>query len=289
MRLVSYSQLRTAMRCPWKWGLHYGFGWRQKKEAESEPLRIGKAMHQALACVYSAGVPIQWPDQTNAVDVEELDDLLTLQSFYEAYAEQDLENFDILATEWPLRVAVPTPRGTRSNYLFVGWIDLIAQHKETGLISVWDHKTTKRAVNDVFVDYQLSLYAWALRRLGLTPDVVILNTIKRPSARKPPEVLRLPVPKAPPELEGWSTRLYNMCKQVPPKGTPLEHLAKNVTRDCNWDCEFRDVCKLHNDGEIEGARGLLHADFERGEPGPTFPREEYHNRVPKAWIKRAAQ
>jgi len=286
MRLVSYSQLRTSMRCPWKWGLSYGSGWKRKAETDSQPLRLGKAMHEALACVYSAGLPVVWPDQSNEVDAEDLGELTILQGFYETYAQQDLENFEILATEWPIRVPAPTARGTRSNYLFVGWIDMIAVHKESGVVSVWDHKTSKRASTGLFLDYQLSLYAWALSRLGLSPDVVILNTIKRPSPRKPSEVLRIPVPKTKQELAGWDSQLYNMCKHIPKKNTPLGELAKNVTRDCNWDCDFRDVCRLHTDGVVDGARGLLEADFDHTDPNvPTYPREKYHNRIPNSWTR----
>ena len=281
MRQVSFSQINMALRCPWKWGMFYARGLTAKEPPEY--LSLGSAMHRALAKAYRLGTfdPDTWTKCDPPLSEENVVEMERLTKIYEPQIDLDLMEHEVLATEWPFRVPVKTRAGTRSNYLMVGWIDLITRNKESGAVWLWDHKTTKRTQTGHFLDFQLSVYAWGIWSLGLQPAGVRLNTIVRTET---PKVQRTSWFKTSQELKAWGLECYNGCCMLPPLKTPQAELAKRICRDCEWDCQLRELCRLHSEGNLDAARAIVRDEWEPKKDGRAADRKTYNQRIPREWL-----
>lgn len=64
---------------------------------------------------------------------------------------------------------------------------------------------------------------------------------------------------------------YNIMGEVELMTTPNLYLFPNPTRDCSWDCPFRDACIMQDNGQEEELQAWLDLNFEER------PREEDGN------------
>jgi len=280
-RYVSYSQIKTALRCPWKWGLKYLEGWRMREEDYPSALKIGSAMHELLASAYRQQPPIMWGAPTTPLSPEEEKEIDRLIGVCTPSVEEDLADKEVLATEWPLQAPVLGKSGRATSFVLIGWVDLIVRGF-SGL-EVWDHKTSKRMTKDLWSDFQLPLYATALRQQGANVSRVGLNIIKR---TKVPEIERVSELVSQYEQRAWQRNLYAMCKCIPSENSNREDLAKVITKDCNWDCDFKEICKA----DCRGVSGveldrMLDEQFDCSEfVTASFPIDTYKSAIPEEWL-----
>lgn len=256
---LSFSELSCLLRCQWRWFLNYREGL-LPVGVPSEPLQVGSAMHEILREGYLSGNMVI-PQSIQDGDI--VKELMRIVEGYRGQLAEDLAMIEPLATEFPFIAAIPTNTGSRSNYELIGWVDLIARERMTGSLQIWDHKTTKRKPSGPFVDYQLSLYAWAMHRLGLTADTTVLNCIKRTKAI---EVDRFTYFKEPKELEAWGSAIYQVCRMRPTPKASIREISKTHDDRCGWDCDYREVCRFHAEGRFDVVDEIVKSDFAKKAP-----------------------
>jgi len=282
MRNVSFSELDTAMRCPWRWHLAYVRRLAPAGEVAGY-LALGLAGHHYLQNAYRTGnldAAANWPPE---VSDEVRSNLRRIMALYRPQFEADLAVHRVLGTEYRFAVTLPTPQGTRSNYRLIGRVDMVTKNRITGGIWVWDHKFTSSFRKSSFSDYQGGVYAWALARMGLPVQVVAVNHIRtKPSKSK--LVRRDTYLKTATEYAAWGDFLYWQCRALPSMRTPHQQLARALDDRCSWDCEYAEICRLTLEGRLLEAREVIHNDFYVRPPRGV---SQYQTKLPAAWLKEA--
>ena len=181
-RRISWSQVSAYCKCPMQWRLS------RSVEPEFTPvgLKLGSAIHEALAAYYSAvreGRPMELGDLLAVFEAawsKPEDALLRFGKGEDdvsvrAQAERMLRTFlasvepgDVMAVE--LGFTIELFEGVELR----GFVDLIERRGD--IISVVDHKTSKQLPNAAFEKEQAGLYVLALRKMGFIPDGVEVRT-----------------------------------------------------------------------------------------------------------------
>lgn len=259
MRVFSFSELRVASTCPWQWYARYV---RHLQPKDNSPaLSIGSAVHAAIADSYRSGeyVPVSKADLGDRVitpeDLQEADRVMT---GYRPTLEQDLVEQEVLAVEWPFLTSVYTPRGTRSNYKLLGVVDLVTRDRNTGSITVWDHKTAAARPSGAYQDLQLGLYSWALWSMGAVIHKTVQNTITK---TKKVANYRMVHFREPEEMRNWGWELYTMAKRLPRAKSGWASMAKNPQKSCAWMCSYPELCRLSLEGRKEAFEAILEEDY----------------------------
>lgn len=292
VQAVSFSQLNLLARCPWLWGLQYRAKLTPIEDA-SVPMQLGGLIHDGLAVHHEdpkLKKKLDWQVICKGADPvpdgEILQDAAWLVDLYrEHYGE---ETFTVLATEWPFAVPVKTPKKSRSNYLLIGWIDLISVDSK-GRLWIWDHKSGKSfpSVIELAQDFQLSTYAWALREMGAEIGGVTLNLLRTTKKTKKERFVRDPIPKTDAELDQWGYGLYRRCREIPPPKAQWLELAKHTGKDCSW-CRAYELCHFHQTGQFGAMKDLLEAEYQRKKPrGGRGWLRQYHRKLPVAWLAKS--
>lgn len=116
------------------------------------------------------------------------------------------------------------------------------------------------------VDFQLRTYAWAWWRLtGVVPkraEHLMMKRVLGMNNAKPPFFERVPVRITERILEAHEAQLIERLTEMEerrhlPADSPV--LWPNPTKDCSWDCDFRDVCPAIDDGS--DWEYMLESDF----------------------------
>lgn len=277
MRDVSYSQLNTARRCRFKWGLAYLL--ELHRAAPRAAMDLGRLMHQALHHYYRDVYPSRiafsevqqdrfWnqllADQEEATELADLDQARALLlAYHQRYAEMDLlSDMTIQAIEYGFRVPIPTPAGTASHFRLVGYIDLLTRDRD-GQLWIWDHKTGRSFPTrpSLTMDAQLSSYSFVLQRWGMPAPGVRLNLLK---TTKEPQFSRLDLRKREEEINHWGEVLYYDCRTLPLDGADWRTLQRNPNINCAWDCEYLDLCRLDMEGERNAFHDLVSMEYTSG-------------------------
>lgn len=152
------------------------------------------------------------------------------------------DDFKVVAVEQRFDVRINNPEtGKPSHSRFIGYIDGIVERH--GNLYILEHKTAQAISTDHLVlDSQLTDYCWAMRELG-TPVVGVYYNILRKvnpysAQSKPPYHYREPVFRSEAELDERGAELYEEAKAIRQMG----HFYRNPTKDCSWDCSYRQMC-----------------------------------------------
>lgn len=167
---------------------------------------------------------------------------------------------------------------------YVGTCDAIVEDLSTGLYGLFEHKTAA-AINTAHLtlDEQAGSY-WAIlpdlieERLLGKMDFILYNFLRkgskddRPvnelgqhlnkdgtvSKRQPPPLFKREIVRRT-EIERRNTleRIDAQAEEIAWVDEGSLKVYKNPTRDCSWDCDFFDMCELHEMGaDWEGYRDV---------------------------------
>ena len=277
MKIVSYSQLRSLNRCRWQWGVRYLK--RLYSNTQSDPMDIGKLVHNALAQLYGLG-EIDWEvlrsEFMGGLRPEILAEGKRVVAAYLANHEVEFPG-QILGVEFPFQVCLPF------DTILVAWIDLIT--KVDGKIWLWDHKTSSRMTKQITPPErdQLSLYAWGLMQLGAPIGgfgINRLTTAKKPTfARFSEEVNEA-------DLATRSKNFMASCKALPSENVLMTDLPRDFQNDCSWRCDYQELCTLDLYGRRAEMNQLIADGFrysERGDPAAYL--EKYNTELPAWWLE----
>jgi hypothetical protein len=256
--VVSYSEISTARQCPHKHLLAYRERW--VGEIRSPALRRGTAWHKALEIWYrslmlepGAGRPVDVVDFLMDVDdTEERELLLWMWAGHlERYATDN--QWQILAVEHAVEVALPTPKGNTSNIRLKAKIDLIVREHATQRIYVVDHKSARNMPGplEFAIDDQFGLYVYAMRQTGVDVFGAQHSVARTQRNVTKPQSLedrfaRTRTYRTADELHTIAVEAYKTAAAVWYGGA--DYRSPN-TDTCRWRCDYTEAC-------LAGRKGL---------------------------------
>lgn len=217
-----------------------------------------------------------------------------LTNYVDHYGNEE-EWLEIISPEMAFQVDVPDKHG---DYLttYAGKIDAVYRDVNTGDVGLLEHKTAKAIqTNHLALDEQAGSY-WAfapyvLRHLGvLKPDEplrhILYNTLRKGKKDDRPTNefghslnKNGSVSKNQPSPLFDRTKVYrdradrdNLIYRVRAEAWEINRarqgkvpIYKNPTRDCSWDCQFRDMCILH-ESDAPGWEDMKTEEFKKWSP-----------------------
>lgn len=259
-RIISYSELASARQCLHKHDLEYRQRWVAPRKGRA--LTIGTLWHQVMERRYQTGGTFPSMDfrdllwQENG-ERDEIQDLVAwMFDGYVAKWNQD-RDWKILAVEHVAHVWLPTPRGTRSSFLFKMKIDLVV--KIDGRIWLVDHKSGQNlpTEKDLALDTQFGLYTWGLRKLGKNVHGAIYNAARtqrnKAEMRLEDRFSRTLLYRTEDELENLAVEAYKTARRM------YQHEEGYAERSpvpdtCGWKCSYTEPC-------LAGLKGLDEREF----------------------------
>lgn len=271
------SEITAFQRCRRKWHFRYDLGIVPAPAGPRRPLSshrdTGTTVHrgvevyndtgdieQAVAAVYEK------VDELRSIRLEgDLPELDTDSEWFEVarlseamtrnYAEWIAEGNEVGVvfhdTEKEWDVTIP---GT--DYTVWGTIDAILFDPAIQGDVVRDYKSvTSFSQTPQEVDFQLRTYAWAWWRItGNIPKrsehLMMKRNLGGPRAKRP-LFERFPVPITERALQAHEQHLMVRCAEIDEHRGLLAgdaHLFPNPTKDCSWDCDYREICPMVDDG-----------------------------------------
>lgn len=299
---VSHTMLSTFRQCRLKFYWHYVEGWRP--HSKSPGLAVGSAGHLALAAYYRHKAMNPGPisktmkgmlvntalDElvTEGYEDSKGDDLTLVLERYLDWAEStgDKNISPILsAAKGPL-VELPLEVPLDDNLLLIGFVDaVVARSDETKWMM--EHKFNKQAsVKHLGLDPQVSMYMFALEKMGLEVSGCLYNIIRM---TKGGIAASEPVLRDYAFRTKWSSQLVydETCMQAEELRPLLamkeyvrkmdletgeKFLAENARacgvyrapgRDCHWSCQFYNACMAMQFDN--SAYYTLESEFTKGE------------------------
>jgi len=291
---VSNSEIQCFKRCRRKWWLAYYRKLRPAEERATGALKLGTNVHAALEAYYSPAPsdPVQVirdiynasrdaADPENSYLVENLNKEASLAlAMIEGYVDwlQDTgvdDDFEVVSVEEELAVDFEVLPVT-----LIGKLDTRIRRKSDGRLLSMDHKTCASfdsitkvlEINEQPMMYQL------LERMTQPEDQYVvggvynmLRKVKRTANAKPPFYMRETIHHNDTELRSFWKRLYGTLSQMIDAEKRLndgeEHYSvayPTPNGNCAWDCEFRSVCPLFDDGSH--AEGLIESAYKVHNP-----------------------
>lgn len=182
----THSRLKMRMNCPWKEHIRY--------ERELVPIRrkealsIGEAVHKGIE-TWSLETALSCFDGIFPADQQEADELEVAKATVEGMLTGYFERYEPFEdhkpeTEFKLPLVLKGGRKSRVHYI-AGKIDDIV-HTPQGDWLV-EYKTASQLTGSYFerlyLDEQVSMYCYVLRRLGYNPVGVIYRVIRKPTIK----------------------------------------------------------------------------------------------------------
>jgi len=265
-------QLRNSQRscfkdCRKKYEYDYIVGLRPK--IPSRKLHLGTLVHEALAYYYNPANMLSlsaenalalYKDRTHQelIKLQLPQDMLAefekdkelgynmLKYYFEEFAPEN-DDFEVLSVEQEIQARVKTPTGHASHVLFGGRVDGTVSRQKQNLIM--EHKTAASVdTNGLILDEQMSAYMWGSREMGMQIDGVIYNILRKVnpySARsKAPYVHREIIYRNETELKNQGKQLYQEAQDI----RSCKNFYRTPSRDCNWKCDYRNLCIASLDG-----------------------------------------
>jgi hypothetical protein len=220
----------------------------------------------------------QWDEEGNKIPALDLG-IAMLEGYVNAYGNDEL--IEIIQPEMPMEIDVYDRQG---NYLctWVGQSDAAYRNRSTRRVGLLEHKTAKSIpdelrINTGYGDQGLS-YWWAadnyLNHHKLIPksmhlEHVLFNWLrkavpdKRPTneqgyclnkdgrvSKIQPKPLfhRFPLEFGPNELETINKRIRSEGWEMQQVRKGKLPIYKNPTMTCDWDCQFKEACEIHEMG-----------------------------------------
>lgn len=179
---------------------------RQKDEAHQIAMaKLG--MHTARVDI-AAAAAYYGGDEDLATELrampEELRDIA--ERYYRIHGRGDADRFEVMVVE--RRVQVLLVAGVQSTSV----VDLVARDRETGIMYLWEHKTTGNIPSSAFRirDLQTTLYSAVLERYQIHIEAILWNYV------------RTKVPAEP-------------HQNKPTKANPIGALSKDRNIDTTWE------------------------------------------------------
>ena len=275
---VSNSEIQCFKRCRRKWWLSY---YRRLEPIEKSPtgaLKLGNRIHDSLEAYYSPEVidPVDvlrkgYEEAIDAVpeekyyQIEELNKeaslaLAMIEGYVEWVAETGIDDdYEIIAVEDELSYDLDYIPVT-----IMGKLDTRIRRRSDGKLLSMDHKTCasfETVTRALELNEQPMMYQM-LERLS-QPDgehVVggvynMLRKVKRTGSAKPPFYLREQIYHNDEELRsywkklvGILTTMYDVVQRLDEGQDHHTVVYPTPQSTCAWDCEFRAVCPLFDDG-----------------------------------------
>lgn len=237
------------------------------------PAKTFEQLYEADAKQFS-----QWDEEGNRIDALELG-IAMLTTYVQEYGKDD--HIEILLPEMTMQVDVFDRQG---NYIctWVGTADAAYRNRSTKRIGLLEHKTAKTIEEDLRVNTgygeQGLSYWWAadlfFHNEGLLKpdqhlDHVLFNWLRkslpddRPvneaghrlnkdgtvSKRQPKPLLhRFALEFGPNELASINQRIRAEAWEMAQVRAGKLPVYKNPTKDCSWECQFKEACELHEMG-----------------------------------------
>lgn len=201
-----------------------------------------------------------------------------MEAYYEKYGDD--EDIAIIAPEMPFRIKLTDAGG--KPFWYVGRFDALGLWVPTDTPFIFEHKTGSEQLKSMlWGDEQTSSY-WAfapeyiraLQRAGMLrrfkgsldlemmlfnfmakrmPDTrpvdadgMRLNKNGTVSKRQPKEAFeRIPAYRDEDDRKSVIKRIRQEMYEIRLVREGKLPVYKNFTKDCSWDCQFRDMCELH--------------------------------------------
>lgn len=283
LRLTN-SEMRAYMRCRRKWYLNYYRGLQPTGLDFNKPLSIGQRVHEVLSVYYQPGteriVPLDYfrmtvdrdveahPEQESEIRKEADLCEAMLEGYFEWLAEEG-EDSDLEVIEPEAEMEAPL-EGLDATLL--SKIDARVRRISDGKVFALEHKTVadlKKPVRKLQVDTQLLTEhlveflhdlgdggsADAPKATGALYNM--LRKVKRTASAKPPFFGREEVRHNVEELRNHWRHVAQVAAEIAELRSKLDGGADHhdvcypsPTNDCDWDCEFKNVCLagLFDDG-----------------------------------------
>jgi hypothetical protein len=231
---------------------HVGVEWINNNESLEDALQAVTDWVNEVRAIRLEGTlpPLTKEDAREWWEIERLAHAITT-NYTKWIGEGNEVGVTVHAVEWEWLCTLP---GT--SYEIYGKIDAIVYDEILGGIVVRDNKSVpdfKRTPEDA--DFQLRTYAWAYWRLtGIIPkraEHLMMKRVLGTASAKPPFFERYPIQINQRILETHEGHLYARVQEMSRhRDSNLENrnLWPNATRDCSWDCDFRDLCPMIDDG-----------------------------------------
>lgn len=300
-RLVSNSEVQTFKQCRRRWFLAWYLGLAPKYREATGVRNTGSRLHVALEARYQPGKPVPASQvlaalrDTQAEDLEaaaqspffdtetatqlakdfDLEHAMIegyLQWLEETGADSDLE---IIDSEVYLEAELPELEETK----IIGKIDTRVRDIRTGKRSFLDHKSVATFKVPMLQQNQQFLHYELLEFLSLedadarceTTYYNMLRRVKRTAKAKPPFYERAEVRHNQHELRAYRSHLVGTIRDIQMAELRLEDdrnipttIYPTPSRDCDWKCEFKAVCRMFDDGSRVDA--ALEANYDRVNP-----------------------
>jgi len=255
---VHVTELESYRTCGLYWWFSYREQLRPKQEEPGTPLWFGTGTHYALAEFYRRGVHprealLGWGEYQGC-SVPLLEEVL---DHYDEVYRSDLDRWEPLSIETPVRVRVP-----KTRVYLVGTFDLVVRDRGRGGVWVVDHKTRTYfdSPEDLELNEQVTGYLWLAEKIGLSPRGVIWNEIKKASPRSSPRVQeffrRTELLRSKTELDQFEDDLRETVREMSSKS--LKVYANPGYQCSRWACPYRILCRARRQGSsIEDLRRSL--------------------------------
>lgn len=166
--VITNSSLSTFRTCPRKYYFLYVL--KRKTLRESEAIRFGSAMHEALEKLWRDG------DAGSPEIVSE--ETAKISALIQNYHIPDFETMDVLGVEQKFTLGIEAEDGSpMPEYVYAGKIDVLLQDDEG--LWVLDHKTTGKEIagydtywKGLQVDAQMAWYCMSVKAIGFIYDVL---------------------------------------------------------------------------------------------------------------------
>jgi len=295
---ISNSEIQTFKRCRRKWWLTYYRKLRRREEKRFGALSLGTNVHEALADYYSLEPkdPIETIHRIyanlrdEALQLEDYDALVSINkdadlalAMIEGYVEWVREtgvddDIEVISVEEEIAVELEALPVT-----LIGKLDTRVRRRSDGRLLSIDHKTCASIDDLVRQMQQLEqpMMYQLLERLNPNSDEHVvggmynmLRKVKRTGSAKPPFYARESVHHNNEELRNFWLRLHGELKVMLAveddldNGVTHQEVAYPTPMStCSWDCDFRAVCPMFDDGShaegvIENAF-VVHNTYER--------------------------
>jgi predicted thioesterase len=290
--VITNSELRTWELCKRKWWLSWYHGY--TTDPSSEPaagvMHLGSSVHLALEAYYSYDInpilALQWiykrdiDDHPSAEDRETLEKELQMAEvmvtgYVEWVAAEGIDaSVDIIGTEVAIRHE-RTINGT--SVILQGRLDQLARRKSDSALIARDLKTvgTLSRSQELRLSSQLKFYALiqALEAKAGSGETVaggeylLLLRSKRTIRATPPFYTRVEVPLNRHDLNAEYQKTLAIVRDI----IQAREILDNNWQDhhsvvyphpgdwCSWQCPFKDVCPLFDDGSR--AMDMMQAHF----------------------------
>jgi len=288
---VSNSEISSFRRCRRRWWLGNYRKLRKKEERITGPLKLGTRIHKALEVKYSltpgdpvAAIRAEYEKARNEVgqdDATTRDELnkeadlalIMIEGYVEWVYDTGIDDdIEVIAVEQELAADF---EGLRVPVQIIGKLDTRVRRKTDGRLFSMDHKTCASfdgLTKTLEINEQPKMYQ-LLERLTLPEDQYVtggmlnmLRKVKRTASAKPPFYSREAIHHTDVGLRNYWYRLLGILSdmidvvEALDNGTDPNIVAyPNPTRDCAWDCEFRAVCPMFDDGSH--AEGVLESAY----------------------------